>query len=72
MSYHAGFPMERVHSDILGLFNTSESGNNYILMMIDQFSKWIEMAALPAADQTALSVAHKFLIHFWVPLGSAY
>lgn len=59
--------MERVHLDILGPFNTSESGNNYILMMIDQFSKWTEMAALP--DQTALSVAHKFLIHFVVTFG---
>lgn len=59
--------MERVHLDILGPFNTSESGNNYVLMMIDQFSKWIEMAALP--DQTALSVAHKFLIHFVVTFG---
>lgn len=66
-SYHAGFPMERVHLDILGPFNTSEAGNNYILMMIDQFTKWIEMAALP--DQTALSVAHKFVTHFIVTFG---
>ena len=66
-SYHAGFPMERVHLDILGPFNTSESGNNYILMMIDQFTKWIEMAALP--DQTAASVAYKFVTHFIVTFG---
>lgn len=51
-SYHARFPMERVQLHILSPFNTSESGNNYILMMIDQFSKLIEMADLP--DQTAL------------------
>lgn len=31
-------------------------------MIIDLCSKWIEMAALP--DQTALFVAHKFLIYF--------
>lgn len=30
--FHAGFPMERIHLDILG--------NKYILMMIDQFTKW--------------------------------
>jgi hypothetical protein len=36
--------MERVHLDILGPFNTSEDGNRYALMMIDQFTKWVEMA----------------------------
>ena len=51
----------------MGPFDTSEAGNNYILMMIDQFTKWIEMAALP--DQTALSVAHKFVTHFIVIFG---
>ena len=46
-SFHTGSPMERLHIDILGPFNTSDSGNNYILMMIDQFTKWVEMAAIP-------------------------
>jgi hypothetical protein len=46
-----GFPMERVHLDILGPFNPSENGNRYILMMVDQFSKWVEMAVIP--DQSA-------------------
>ena len=32
--------------------------------MIDQFTKCVEMAALP--DQTALSVAHEFIPHFIV------
>lgn len=36
-------------------------------MMIDQFTKWIEMAALP--DQKALSVAHKSVTHFIVTFG---
>lgn len=65
--FHAGFPLERVHLDKLGPFHTSEDGNNYVLMMIDQFTKWIEMAALP--DQCALSVAQKFLVHFVVTFG---
>ena len=66
-TYHSGFPMERVHLDILGPFNTSEDGNSYVLMMIDQFTKWIEIAALP--DQCALSIAQKFLVHFIVTFG---
>jgi len=61
-SFHAGFPMERVHLDILGPFNTRESGNRYILMMVDQFTKWVEMAAIP--EQPALLIAQKFVVHF--------
>ena len=65
--FHAGYPMERVHLDILGPFNTSEDGNNYVLMMVDQFSKWVEMAALP--NQSAQAIAEKFLVHFIVTFG---
>jgi hypothetical protein len=54
--------MERVHLDILGPFNTSEYGNRYVLMMIDQFTKWVEMAAIP--EQSALTIAEKFVVHF--------
>ena len=41
-TFHAGVPMERVHLDILGLFPKSHSGNVYILMLVDQFTKWLE------------------------------
>lgn len=66
--HHAGSPMERVHLDILGPFTPSEHGNVYVLVMIDQFTKWIECAALP--NQTALSIAKKFLLHFIVTFES--
>lgn len=45
--FHAGCPMERIHMNILGPFNPSESGNKYILMMIDQFTKWQKPQLLP-------------------------
>ena len=57
--YHAGFPLERVHLDILGPFVTSRQGNKYVLSMVDQFSKWVELAAVP--DQTAEVIAQHFL-----------
>lgn len=60
--YHAGFPMERVHLDILGPFVESLRGNKYILVMVDQFSKWVELAAIP--DQTAEVIATQFLSRF--------
>ena len=66
-SYHAGFPMERVHIDILGPFTTSRTVNKYILMMCDQFSKWLECAAIP--DQAAETVAQQFLEHFIATFG---
>jgi hypothetical protein len=59
--------MERIHLDILGPFNTSENGNNFVLMMVDRFTKWVEMAALP--NQTAQLVAEKFIVHFIVTFG---
>jgi transposase InsO family protein len=59
--------MERVHLDILGPFNTSEDGNRYVLMMIDQFKKWVEMAAIP--EQSALTIAEKFVVHFEATFG---
>ena len=67
--YHAGFPMERVHLDILGPFNRSNSGCAYILVMVDQFTKWVELAALPA--QSAELTARAFLTHFIVTFGCA-
>jgi hypothetical protein len=50
-----GAPMERIHLDILGPLPTSRKGNSYVLLMVDQFTKWVEAVALP--DQTAESVA---------------
>jgi transposase InsO family protein len=49
------------------VFNTSEDGNRYVLMMIDQFTKWVEMAAIP--EQSALTIAEKFVVHFEATFG---
>ena len=39
-NYHAGAPMERVHIDFMGPLPKTKSGNEHILMMVDQFTKW--------------------------------
>ena len=54
-SYHAGAPMERVHIDILGPLPTTEQNNKYILVTVDQFTKWME--CYPIKDQKAETVA---------------
>ena len=40
--YHAGAPMERVHLDFMGPLPKTKRGNEHILMMVDQFTKWME------------------------------
>ena len=62
--------MERVHLDILGPFTRSISGSVYILVMVDQFTKWVELAALPAqnAELTARAFLNHLIMLFGCPL----
>ena len=68
--YHAGAPLDRIHIDVLGPITTSQDGNIYILMLVNQFTKWLECWPLP--NQTAELIAKKvmkdFISHFGVPL----
>ena len=43
--------MIRVHIDYLGSFPKTNKGNEHILMIVDQFTKWVEV--IPVATQTA-------------------
>ena len=61
-AFHAGLPLERVHFDILGPLPESSKGNVYILVIVDQFTKWVESYALP--DQKAESIAEKLVFEF--------
>ena len=54
--YQAGSPMEHVHLDFLGPLPKSSRVNEYILVMVDQFTKWIECVPLPS--QIAEVTAH--------------
>ena len=50
-SFHSGYPM-----DILRPFNKSSPGNQYILMVIDQFTRWVEAFAIPNQSETIADV----------------
>jgi hypothetical protein len=66
--YLVGEPMERVALDILGPLPLSESGNKYILVIMDCFTKWTESIAIP--DQEAKTVAQALLNNFISRFGS--
>ena len=64
--FQAGSPMERVHLDFLGPLPRTAAGNENILVLVDQFTKWVECIALP--DQTALTTA-KAMVEVFGRLG---
>ena len=67
--YHAGAPMEKLHIDMLGPLKTTLNGNKYILVMIDQFTKWIELEPLSCqtSDLVAKSMVDRFISRFGTP-----
>ena len=66
--FHAGAPMERVHIDFLGPLPKTPRGNLHILVMVDQFTKWVECVPLP--NQTAEVTARAAVDHFFSRFGS--
>ena len=67
--FHAGSPMERVHLDFLGPLTKTKRGNSNILVMVDQFTKWVECVALPnqTAEETARAAVNEFFSRFGFP-----
>ena len=63
-----GYPMERIAMDIMGPFQETERGNEYILVVQDYFSKWLAAYAIP--NQEAETVACK-VIEEWIPIHGA-
>ena len=67
--YQAGAPMERVHLDFLGPLPKSKQGNEYVLVIVDQFTKWVECIPLPTqtAEETARAAVDQFFTRFGFP-----
>ena len=64
--YRVGAPMERIAIDIASPLPTTSSGNRYILVAMDYFTKWPETYAIP--NQEATTVAKK-LVEFFARFG---
>jgi transposase InsO family protein len=54
-------PMQRLNIDTMGPFQPDENNNTYIITIIDCFTRWVELYAVP--DVTALSAANALLDH---------
>lgn len=59
--------MERVAIDVLGPLPKTGSGNQYILIAQDYFTKWPEAFAIP--DQQAETVAEILVTQFFTRFG---
>lgn len=68
--YNVGAPLERVAVDVLGPLPVSNSGNKYILIVGDYFTKWVEANALEnqQAETVAEVIVNEFVTRFGVPL----
>lgn len=68
--YNVGAPWERIAVDVAGPFPVTESGNKYFMVVMDYFTKWPEVFAIP--NQEATTVASKLvdevICRYGVPL----
>ena len=62
-------PLERVAMDILGPLQRSHSGNNYILVVADCFTKWTKAYAIP--NQKATTIAKTLVVEFICRYGAS-
>jgi len=62
-------PFDIVVMDYMGPLPLSASGNRYILVIMDHFSKWVEAIAVPTADgaTTASCFVDRIVCHFGRP-----
>ena len=62
--------MNRVATDIVGPFPQLKSGNRYILLVGDYFTRWIEAYVIP--EFSAQMVAHKLVYESFPGFGTPF
>jgi len=63
-----GEPWEQVSIDITGPHPRSQRQNQYILTLVDHFSKWAE--TIPIRNHTAPTVAKALMVHVFTKFGA--
>ncbi|XP_037813635.1 uncharacterized protein LOC119604837 [Lucilia sericata] len=68
--YNSGAPFERIAMDVAGPFPVSDAGNRYVLVVMDYFSKWPEVYAIPNQEaKTVVGVfVNNWICRYGVPL----
>ena len=66
-SFQVGEPLQRMGVDIAGPFHESARGNKYIMVVMDYFTKWAELIAIP--DHTAETCAKALVLRVFAKLG---
>ena len=68
--FRVGAPMDRVAVDILGPLPVSHDGNQYILVLVEYFTRWVEAYPLPdqKAETIAKQIVFEFICRFGTPL----
>ena len=69
-TYNVGAPMERIAIDFMGPLTKTNSGNKYIMVVGDYFTKWVEAYPLPniEAKTVADKLIENLIARFGVPL----
>jgi len=57
--YNVGLPFQRVQMDVLGPLPKTDSGNRFVLVIVDCFTKWVE--AFPVKNTRAKTIAEVFV-----------
>ena len=67
--YLVGSPMERIAIDVLGPLPKTRQGNQFVVVIGDYFTKWMEAFAAPdeKAETVAAIVVQQFICRFGVP-----
>ena len=62
-----GAPLDRLSTDIMGPLPETQRHNRYILIVVDYFTKWVEVFLVP--DQTAKTCAQVIVNEVHSPFG---
>ena len=61
----AGYPMQIVVTDLVGLLPESDNKSKYILVVTDYFTRWVEAFSLPDQEASAVAIKLVDVVFLW-------